>query len=171
MKSYLADRKQMVFCNDVCSQYCFIKSGVPQGSILGPILFLVYINDIINSNNAYLTMYADDTSFIVSDQNLQNLHMKLSQTLEDINRWIEDNKLKLNVKKTHVMLFQNRSQTHNLHTLKLGNNVVQRVKSTKFLGVIVDEHFNWNEHIASVGHCPGQQVSYTIPDELLLRKQ
>ena len=151
LKSYLSNRKQLVYCNNSFSEYKIIKQGVPQGSILGPILFLIYINDIVNSScNAHFTLYADDTCFTVSDPDINVLHAKLSRELNNVYKWIKVNRLMLNIKKTHVMLFQNRSLAHDLEPVKLGRNVIDRVKTTKFLGVTVDENLNWREHISNV---------------------
>ena len=130
IKSYLTERKQFVFCTNIYSDYKLIEYGVPQGSILDPILFLVYINDIINStDNVHFTMYADDTSFIVTDNDLQALHFKLSLVLDRISNWVKANKLELNVNKTHVMLFQNRSLSYDLAPVRLDREIV-RVHTT-----------------------------------------
>ena len=150
-KSYLTKRKQFVYCNNVCSNYKLIKHGVPQGSILGPILFLIYINDITNScDNVHFTMYADDTCFTMADKDLHVLHSRLTRELFNVSRWMKANMLKLNVDKTHIMLFQNRSLVHDLNPVILDQQVVLRVKSTKFLGVCVDDNLNWKNHISNL---------------------
>ena len=95
-------------------------------------------------------MYADDTSFIVTDNDLHVLHSKLSQELDHIDNWMKANKLKLNVNKTHVMLFQNRSLMYDLAPVRLGQEIVQRIHTTKFLGVLIDDNLNWKQHIANL---------------------
>ena len=76
-------------------------------------------------------MYDDDTSFIVTGDNLNALHVKLSRELNNLSKWVSANKFKLNVNKTHVMLFQNRSLMYDLALVKLGQEIVQRVHTTK----------------------------------------
>ena len=105
-KSYLSDRKQYVVYNNTKSECLDIKCGVPQGSILGPLLFLLYVNDIVNVSDALLLLlYADDTNAFLSGTNIDNMIEVMNQELSKLVIWVQGNKLKLNVKKTHFMIF------------------------------------------------------------------
>ena len=91
-KSYLENRKQCVSCKDVSSTFLPIATGVPQGSVLGPFLFLVYINDLPLCSKFSTTLYADDTVLICSDKNINSLNLKTNEELEKINLWFLSNK-------------------------------------------------------------------------------
>lgn len=147
-RSYLKNRSQSVYYDNTFSTRLNIHKGVPQGSVLGPILFLIYINDIEKASNEFkFTMYADDTSLIISDKNKGKLHAQCQFELEKINQWIESNFLKLNIKKTNYIFFQNRSKHETFPDLKLNGHVLLQSQSTKFLGVLIDDHINWNKQI------------------------
>ena len=150
-QNYLHNRTQSVYCNGLNSSSNSIKTGVPQGSILGPLLFLVYINDITNASSKFrYTIYADDTSLILADRDMLSLHRSLTNELELVNEWIKINKLKLNISKTNYTLFQNRSLHYQLPPLLLEGNTVNCVTHTKFLGVHIDCNLNWNYQINDV---------------------
>ena len=105
VESYLTDRYQYVVYNGVQSNHLPITCGVPQGSILGPLLFIIYMNDICNVSHLCTILYADDTSVLVNDKNLDKLLEILNDELNKLSTWLKANKLSLNVNKTHYILF------------------------------------------------------------------
>lgn len=143
-KSYLIGRKQAVYCNQSYSPLKSIDKGVPQGSVLGPIFFLIYINDIVNvSTNLEFVIYADDTTLLVKDENLDSLHSNLISELNNIKLWVKANKLNINNSKTNYIFFQNRSVKNSLNPIQLDGEVIQQVTHTQCLGVTIDENLNW----------------------------
>ena len=151
-KSYLSDRKQGVSFNNTHSQLKPIVCGVPQGSILGPLLFLIYVNDLyLSSKLLHFILFADDTNLFFSHKNLKTLFFKMNAELSKINEWFKANKLSLNVTKTKFILFLKSSKVDDiplkLPDLNINNINIKRVNSMKFLGVILDQHLNWNEHL------------------------
>ena len=106
-KSYLNKRKQRVFVNGVITDTMPISSGVPQGSILGPLLFLIYINDFTQSSDLFsISLFADDTSLTASANNIDELLLKINEELSNIYDWLCANKLTLNLRKTKYLIFQ-----------------------------------------------------------------
>jgi len=107
-KSYLSNRYQYVEYNGVKSNLCRITCGVPQGSVLGPVLFLLYINDIVNASKSLeLILFADDTNLFMSDANLDRLIATVNSDLVCLANWFAVNRLSLNVNKTNFVLFSN----------------------------------------------------------------
>ena len=104
-RSYLSGRKQIVHVNKVDSDPIQISCGVPQGSILGPLLFLCYVNDMVASVDCKLLLYADDSALLVSDKIPQYVADKPSKELESCRQWLVDNKLSLHLGKTEYVLF------------------------------------------------------------------
>lgn len=147
-RDYLSGRKQSVYCNQNYSSFQNLYKGVPQGSVLGPLLFLVYINDIVNASSKFdFVIYADDTTLLLNDTSIDSLHSNVRTELNKINVWINSNKLKLNVSKTNYMLFQNRSIKNIIPPISLNDEIINKVDHMKFLGVLIDENLNWKYHI------------------------
>ena len=99
-RSYLSERKQLVDVAGTCSQPCNITCGVPQGSILGPPLFLIYVNDMSAVVKNKLLLYADDSAIMVSGKNISSIERDLTKDLEMVSDWLVDNKLSLHLGKT-----------------------------------------------------------------------
>ena len=151
-RSYLPNRKQFILYEDFKTEVKIVKCGVPQGSILEPLLFLIFVNDLSNSTKVLdPVLFVDDTNLFCSDNNIRTLFETANKKLSQINDWFLANKLSLNVEKRKYMLFHKCIDQENiplkLPLLQLNNNIIERENSLKFLGVILDEHLTWKKHI------------------------
>ena len=148
-KSYLTDRKQYTLANGEKSDIENIKAGVPQGSVLGPLLFLIYINDVPNCTYEKLRLFADDANCFIIHKDPIILKQKAISTITNINEWLTANKLLISLPKTCYTIFsaQNKSIPENLKSTKIGQTVIKRTASTKYIGIILDEKLDWHEHI------------------------
>ena len=148
-EDYINDRKQYItYNNSAKSKSQTIKCGVPQGSILGPLLFLIYINDLSTVSEACLPiLFADDTNILITGINIDVMCQQLNDDLEKIQEWLCCNKLSLNVLKTHYMIFSPGNKIISDVDMKICNVNINRVYVTKFLGIQIDAQLNWKKHI------------------------
>ena len=150
-KSYLDDRQQYITINNHRSTLHNMKTGVPQGSVLGPLLFLLYINDIMHVlDSDRLKLFADDTNIFLFDNDLKCLAKKANEDLQALYQWFHANKLSLNIDKTCYSIFApNNKQVFPIKLL-INNNEINRVDCCKYLGVMLDEKLSWKNHIDHV---------------------
>ena len=152
-KSYLTDRMQCTEIGNTQSKLDYVKHGVPQGSVLGPLLFLLYINDIVLSSKiCKFTLFADDTSLFYSHENKAEGEKVLNTELSKIAEWLAANKLSLNVSKSKLLIFSNkRTSTDNNDTaLFINGEKLKEVDHAKYLGALIDNKLNWSYHINAV---------------------
>ena len=136
--------------NGVASDARFISTGVPQGSILGPLLFIIFINDLPKSSTFFSTrLYADDTSLTASGSDLDSLLREINNHLPAVYEWLCSNKLTLNLTKTKFLIFMPRQkENYNLYSLLTVANVhFEKFFCVKYLGVYIDCHLTWHDHI------------------------
>ena len=149
--NYLANRTQKVFYMNNYSKPALIRHGVPQGSILGPLLFSIYVNDIINVSRALQqTLYADDGNSSLSGCNPDSLVRRLNFELISLRNWIIANSLLLNIDKTVYMLFSGTMFYGPLKPVFIGSDIISRVYSTKFLGLMRDCNLSWQNHVTNL---------------------
>ena len=149
--SYLEGRKQYVFNGLLRSSFTGVEVGVPQGAVLGPLLFLLHINDMKFSTNLKVLNFADDTLLYMCFDQTEGVEDIINQELEKINKWLLGNQLKVNTSKTKFMLFHPRSKIWgNLSTMKLKigqSEYLEKVEQYKYLGLIIDSQLTWAPHI------------------------
>ena len=148
---YLSDRTQTTIVNNQQSGPRPVTLGVPQGSILGPILFLIYINDLSNVSNIFNTiLFADDSTFYFSGTDPAALLTTANLELPKLFQWCKTNRLTINANKTNYMIFSNIKNIDNLPNLYLNNCEIKRLQQTKFLGVTYDETLTFKTHISNL---------------------
>ena len=158
----MKNRKQRVFINNTYSDYSSIECGVPQGSILGPLSFLVYINYLRNCltyTKSYL--YADDTVLVESCIDLYTSHLHLQSDLDNIANWSKGNKLTINIKKNKSMIFrtQNGIKNVNLPDLKLDGETIEYVKQYKYLGITLNSTLSFKSQIQNTIKIVAHKIS------------
>ena len=149
--SYLSNHRQYVTYKGVASVMKGISYGVPQGSILGPFLFLIYINDLC-SMCKYTTpiLFADDTNLFCRSPDIKTMESNINNELTEISLWLKVYKLSLNIKKIHYMVFSKKKTPRNELRLQIDGEAINEVYKTKFLGVIIDNKLNWKDHISYI---------------------
>ena len=160
IESYLSDRKQIVELKRISpitrteevftSEVRNITSGVPQGSILGPLFFIIYINDISTVTMHHMTLFADDSTILLAGNDRTALEFDLNNTLTTIIKWLEENDLKINLGKTKIMNFRQRAKSDTNLNLHYDQTNINEIEVTKFLGLYIDNKVNWKAHINEV---------------------
>lgn len=160
IESYLSDRKQMVELKrvslttrteeTVVSEVRNIVTGVPQGSILGPPFFLIYINDMSTVTKHHMTLFADDSTILFTGNDRTDLNLDLNNTLTTIIKWLHENDLKMNLGKTKIMDFKQRVQPDTSLNICYSQTSIEEIEVTKFLGLYIDSKLNWKSHIEQV---------------------
>lgn len=161
-KTYLEDRTQRVKFNGVMSDSLKVDSGVPQGSVLGPLLFLVYVNDIakVVKDGCEIRLFADDALIYTVGHSRVEINDKLNSQMKEVEEWLKLNRLKLNADKTKVMLIRGiRKKTlENNIEIHIENKKLEVVSELKYLGVIIDKNLNFSAHIDYINRKVGGKI-------------
>ena len=162
-RSYLKDRSQFVKCNGKMSNKCFVPIGVPQGSVLGPVLFSLFVNDInCHVYPSAINLYADDTLLYSVGNSCNEASEKLQMSLDEICKWYYGNRLALNENKSKCMLITSKYRTrqgNDLLHVNMNDTNIEQVRAVKYLGVTIDENLTWNDHISVLCKNIGFKVS------------
>ena len=176
IKSYLTNRFQYVQFENSDSSLLEVKTGIPQGSILGPLFFSILINDLVNCSTKFqFLMYADDTTiyFNLNDFPLINREIEINSELEKVNTWLKLNKLAINVDKSKCMFFQKRRSITPLKFL-MNNRAIDVVHNFNYLGIMLDANMSWKSHIAMVSNKLSRingilhRLKYLYPQNILI---
>ena len=151
-KSYLSDRQQYVLANNTYSPLLTITQGVPQGSVLGPLFYIIYANDIVNIiKNCQIALYADDTVLYLASKNFEKTVAKVQEDLNALSTWCVENGIGMNVEKTKLMVFGQPTKLKELPPVEItcGQAKINMVANYKYLGVTLDSQLNFNKHVQS----------------------
>ena len=156
LKSYLQDRTQCLFLNRNYSTKGVVKCGVPQGSVLGPLLFSLFINDLpLHTLNTKVVcdLFADDNSIHSRGTNVESVQRSLQEGLNDVSKWCDQNRMVVHPGKTKSIILASR-QKHQLKPLILhlilGTNIIEQVREHSVLGITIDKELKWQPHIDNI---------------------
>ena len=173
-RSYLSDRYQYVDFKGSYSESLKMSTGVPQGSILGPLLFIIYINDLpLVSDTFKIMMYADDTT-LYCNLNNESSEITINAELRKVHNWLTSNKLSLNARKTKFMVFHTDQRKVEYPKLTMNNIDIERVSYFNFLGLIVSSNLKWHNHVQHVSIQISRMIGlmyrlkYIYPQSILL---
>ena len=149
--NYLKDRRQRVVIGGQASDWTYLKSGVPQGAVLGPLLFLVFIDDIVYIvTHCKIRLFADDTCLFVEVDNREETALQINEDLERISKWANDWLITFSPPKTKSLIISNKSNVHLHPDLRLEGHVIDRVNHHKHLGITLSHNLRWNCHIEDI---------------------
>ena len=150
--SYLTERHLYVVVNGHVSDSLRITCGVPQGSVLGPLLFLIYMNDLpYVSKVLQFYLFADDTNIYYDANDLITLQKVINRELRKVRKWLEANRLALNICKTNYVIFHSPSKkTNEFIKIKLGRKAISQVNCIKYLGISIDSALSWKPHVTEL---------------------
>ena len=150
--SYLTNRKQYVSVRGNISETLEVGCGVPQGSVLGPLLFLIYINDLPKvSKKLTFFLFADDTNIYYESQDLTEIQKTVNKELKKVRKWLDSNRLALNISKTNFVIFHApRNKPDSQIILKFGKKKISQETCVKFLGLLLDSNLSWKAHITEL---------------------
>ena len=146
--SYLTNRKQFTRVDNTDSDIREISYGVPQGSVLGPLLFLIYINDLNKAIKfSFIRHFADDTNILYTNKSLRKINQRINFDLKNIVHWLRANRIALNASKTKVVIFRSpkKNMTRKLN-FRISGQKINIKHSAKYLGLVIDEWLKWKEH-------------------------
>ena len=155
IKSYLENRKQTTKFKHFTSKEENVSSGIPQGSIIGPLLFLCFTNDLaeVFENKCKMMAYADDTQLIIDAKNLTQLKIKIEQVITTAQKWYKENSMKNNITKTEILLINTRTKNENIKINIQQDGEYKTIESKshiKILGVVLDNKLNWTKQVQAV---------------------
>ena len=144
-KSYLFDRKQVVSINGHVSNKASVKYGIPQGSVLGPLLFLIYINDLNHAIKfCKVHNFADDTNLVHFSKSANKLNKYINIDMKNLTNWLDANKISLDIRKTELVIFKHKNKKLECPIkIKLSRKRLYPTKSVKYLGLKIDGNLNW----------------------------
>lgn len=146
IKNYLLNREQVTTVNNHTSKNLKINVGVPQGSCLGPLFFIIYINDMHLASNFKIKLFGDDACLSLNHKDSHTLENNVNNELIKINSWLQSNKLFLNYSKTNYLIFTKKKIKPKLN-ISINNHILKQKESVKYLGIIIDQNISWKPHI------------------------